>query len=94
MDNQHRIIKTYRELSQADIDLMNRVKAHEAVTAELLKDVRKHLEVQAIASMEDMAERERIERAEPYRWTAIAKTDFQTACMALVRSIAQPDAPM
>lgn len=28
--------------------------------------------------------------AEPQRWCAIAKTDIQTAVMAMVRSIAQP----
>lgn len=31
MDNQHRRISGYRELSQAEINLMNEVKAHEAV---------------------------------------------------------------
>ena len=28
MENQHRKIKGYRELSQEEIDLMNRIKAH------------------------------------------------------------------
>jgi len=30
MDNQHKKITGYRDLSQAEIDLMNEVKAHEA----------------------------------------------------------------
>lgn len=30
MDNQHKKIAGYRDLSQAEIDLMNEVKAHEA----------------------------------------------------------------
>lgn len=30
MDNQHQKISGYRDLSQAEIDLMNEVKAHEA----------------------------------------------------------------
>ena len=30
MDNQHKKIRGYRDLSQAEIDLMNEVKAHEA----------------------------------------------------------------
>ena len=28
MDNQHKLIKGYRDLSQAEIDLMNKIKAH------------------------------------------------------------------
>lgn len=32
MDNQHRKISGYRELSQAEIDLMNRIKAHAELT--------------------------------------------------------------
>ncbi|QJD54825.1 NAD/FAD-utilizing enzyme [Pseudomonas phage MR6] len=35
MDNQHRKIQTYRELSQAEIDAMNSVKALEADIAAL-----------------------------------------------------------
>lgn len=37
MDNQHRAIQTYRELSQGEIDLMNEVKAHEAEGRRLVK---------------------------------------------------------
>jgi hypothetical protein len=36
VDNQHKHIKGYRDLSQAEIDLMNEVKGLEAVVAELL----------------------------------------------------------
>lgn len=37
------------------------------------------------------AELARFDMAEPMRWLAIAKTDFQTGFMALKRSVAQPD---
>lgn len=40
MDNQHRQIKGYRELSQEEIDLMNRVKAKGAELGELVNELR------------------------------------------------------
>lgn len=39
MDNQHRQIKGYRELSQDEIDLMNRVKAKGAEVGELFEEL-------------------------------------------------------
>lgn len=39
MDNQHKHIKGYRDLSQAEIDLMNRIKAHAELTRQLVVDV-------------------------------------------------------
>ncbi len=40
MDNQHRQIKGYRELSQAEIDAMNEVKAKGAEIGELVAKLR------------------------------------------------------
>ncbi len=40
MDNQHRQIKGYRDLSQAEIDLMNKVKSKGAELAELVNELR------------------------------------------------------
>lgn len=37
MDNQHRQIKGYRELSEAEIQVMNIVKEHGAVTGKLIQ---------------------------------------------------------
>lgn len=37
MENQHRKIKGYRELSQVEIDLMNEIKQHGAVLGELVE---------------------------------------------------------
>jgi len=39
MDNQHKHIKGYRDLSQSEIDLMNRIKAHAELTRLLVLDV-------------------------------------------------------
>lgn len=39
MDNQHRKISGYRELSQGEIDLMNRFKLHEAGFNDLIDEL-------------------------------------------------------
>lgn len=105
MENQHRKIMGYRELSQEDIDLMNRIKAAGrellALRDEVVAKLDKQREVVgANAIREDylddaelnghLAELNRLQRAEPHRWASIAKTDLQTGVMALVRAVAQP----
>ena len=103
MENQHRKIAGYRELSQEEIDLMNRIKA---AGAELLKlqdeladrideaQMQKEFEASASMSVTGQADAEvelaRFKAAEPWRWAAIGKTDIQTGIMALVRAVAQP----
>lgn len=95
MDNQHQQIKGYRDLSQAEIDLMNKIKAHGEATEALLGEVLTHLDAQNLAAVNmggeaTNAEQSRISRTEPRRWHAMARTDFQTGLMKLVRSVAQP----
>lgn len=98
MDNQHRKIKGYRELSQAEIDLMNRIKAKGNELLELHYELDQMLRTQANDKSLDVAgngldnaEFERFMAAEPLRWAAIGKTDIQTGIMALVRAVAQPE---
>jgi hypothetical protein len=94
MENQHRAIKGYRELSQKEIDLMNRVKTAGASLLALHSEITQHLTEQyhaAYAPAEFASEVDRLKRADPYRWAAIGKTDVQTGIMALVRAVAQPD---
>ncbi len=98
MDNQHQKIKGYRDLSQAEIDLMNKIKTHEAATLALVREVRAHIGTQVIAadalySSGDTNEFDRISNADPHRWGSIAATDLQTGYMALVRAVAQPVTP-
>lgn len=50
MDNQHRQITGYRELSQIEIDLMNRIKAHAIETQMLVAAVRDHVHRQYLAT--------------------------------------------
>ena len=106
MDNQHRKITGYRELSAEEIDLMNRIKAKGAellqLQAELAGRLSTDREVKHAAarasklapeheSSPESVELRRFERAEPQRWAAIGKTDIQTGIMALVRAVAQPE---
>ena len=97
MENQHRKIKGYRELSQEEIDLMNRIKVKGSELLELQYELDQMLRGQAdekssnaAANTSDYAEFERFMDAEPLRWAAIGKTDIQTGIMALVRAVAQP----
>ena len=105
MDNQHKHIKGYRDLTAEEIDLMNRIKAKgeelKALHAEVAARLSTDLEVKSAAAIaskrapEDEASAEcvelrRFQSAEPLRWAAIAKTDLQTGLMALVRAVAQP----
>ncbi|MDH7548259.1 Acb2/Tad1 domain-containing protein [Stenotrophomonas geniculata] len=83
MENQHRKITGYRELSQAEIDLMNEIKAKGAELGALVK------------RLEDNQARTTAEHgsgdAEPFRWIAIGKTHLQQGLMALTRAVAKPE---
>ena len=96
MENQHRKIKGYRELSQEEIDLMNHIKAKGAEMLELQEELVAHIKtrrqacVMARVAVLDQDELDRMDAAEPMHWASIGKTDIQTGIMALVRAVAQP----
>jgi len=97
MENQHRKIAGYRELSQEEIDLMNRIKAKGAELLQLQSELIQMLIQQgrdkaadAAENTERHAELERFQVAEPLHWADIGKTDIQTGIMAMVRAVAQP----
>lgn len=89
MENQHRKITGYRDLTQAEIDLMNEIKAMGESVKALVQKVR-----------DLRPDGGQINRLEPLggdnvpvndpRWVAIATTDLQTGFMALTRSLAKP----
>ena len=96
MDNQHRKISGYRELSQEEIDLMNRIKAKGAELLALHDELHKTLQDRK-ESLKLSVKMERdgvyhntgasyrldeFNKAEPLRWSAIGKTDIQTGIMA------------
>lgn len=86
MENQHRQIKGYRELSQAEIDLMNEVKG-EGERLEQLLDKCRAVDV-VEGKIGDRAHDEVL--VEASRWRRIAKTHLQQGLMALTRSVAKP----
>ncbi|WP_188258251.1 DUF7681 family protein [Pseudomonas aeruginosa] len=92
MDNQHRQISGYRELSQAEIDQMNAVKAKAAEVGELLEQVRTLMTPLGIDGDGVVTDIQLIEGAdfEPLRWVGIAQDHLQQGFMALTRAIARP----
>lgn len=91
MENQHRLITTYRELSQQEIDLMNECKMFEAQFHELHSKITAHVVAQTIKGEAD--EQIRLLDSNPSRWLAISKTNVEQGMMALVRAVAQPSTP-
>lgn len=77
MDNQHRMIAGYRDLSQGEIDLMNEIKAVEAQVADL------HMKIADLVHGPGDAGRQ----------AALARTDFEAGFMRLLRAVAQPHSP-
>lgn len=78
MDNQHKLIKGYRDLSQDEINLMNEAKAQ----GEQLGALIERLEAAEFAQTGDQVPDKRA--------LALAKTNLQQGMMWLVRSIAKP----
>lgn len=87
MDNQHRKIKGYRELSQEEIDLMNEVKEEGVRLKALIEKVAKYNYDHAITSDEAGF---LVRESEAQRWVAMAKTELQTGMMFLTRAVAKP----
>lgn len=79
VDNQHKKITGYRNLTQEEIDLMNESKR-------LAKEVGAFIE-----SLDGITPSELSSVEIDIRWLAIAKTDLQKGFMSLVRSIAKPE---
>ena len=76
MKDQHKKIKGYRDLTQDEISLMNKIK-------EL------GVEIGALCTSLTMTPIKG--EAPDQRWVAIGKTDLQKGIMALVRSVAKPE---
>lgn len=97
MENQHRHIKGYRELSQEEIDLMNEIKAKGAEMEALCAKVHNHISTQYREvnqdDQEEIAanpERDRLNQANPLHWEHWARSSLQAGLMYLTRAVAQP----
>ena len=75
MKDQHEKIKGYRDLSQEEIDLMNKIKVLSEEVGVLVYSMSKGPQ-----RTDDPDQ----------RWVGIAKDNLQTGFMALVRSVAKP----
>lgn len=82
MENQHRHITGYRDLTQAEIDLINEIKSHgEALEALVYKLRHYGAEISPTTLPINVDQ----------RWVSIGQTELQIGLMALIRSVAQPD---
>ena len=87
MDNQHQKIKGYRELSQAEIDLMNEGKALAEQCGAYIAKLRTHT---GLASYDAAGNEARTDLVLDQRWISIGATGLQRGFMAVIRGIAQP----
>ena len=79
VDNQHKKIKGYRDLSENEIALMNEAKELSSKVGELIEKLDKAEFAKDSYEVPDK------------RWVSIARTDLQKGFMSLVRSIAKPN---
>lgn len=89
MDNQHRKISGYRDLTQEEIDLMNRAKALESEVLALHSEVESRL-IEQTSKGTESGEWHRVNDSHAYRWIATGRTDIEKGFMALIRAVAQP----
>ena len=92
MDNQHKQIKGYRDLSQEEIDLMNKIKALAEQVGELVKDVYNHEAELYIAGKYYGTTYNLKHGSLDYHcnWIDSAKKDLQLGFMQLTRAVAKP----
>lgn len=88
MDNQHKKIKGYRDLSQQEIDLMNKIKANAESTRVLLEEVEM---LRAALQRELAPPLDVVQYTESMRCLALAKTNLQQGYMWFVRGVALPE---
>ena len=96
MDNQHKLIKGYRDLTQQEIDLINRVKAIAEEVSVVVDDIiqYRNAEYLNVFDTEDPtsdATSDLLDSTyELTEWAKDGKRDLQVGFMKLVRSIAAP----
>lgn len=94
MENQK--LTGYRNLSQAETDLINEIKAKGvelgALVEKLFDHARQQLEQANAhgAATGDFTEFQRLTDAGPHHWVATGATNLQQGLMALTRAVAQP----
>lgn len=79
MENQHKQIKGYRDLSQEEIDLINKIKALAEQVGELVEEVEAGVGLQIYGGTN-----------EDCKWVVSGKKDLQLGFMMLTRAVAKP----
>lgn len=96
MENQHRKITGYRELSQDEIDLMNEIKALGSQLQTLCEKVEEHVHEQfrktALCTDDEtsLSEQSRLDAADPFHWADRGERTLQEGLMFLTRAVGQP----
>ena len=101
MDNQHQLIKGYRDLNEEEISLINEIKANgenlKALSQLVLRHVNKQMQVlQGMPGSSELSEDEieaelnRLHHAEPEMWAGTGIQRLQEGLMFLTRAVAQP----
>lgn len=85
MDQQHKLIKGYRDLTQDEINLINEAKELAEKTRDLVERV-----ARLPASPMQEGDAPPTVSTDPGRACSIARTELQTGFMWLIRSIARP----
>jgi hypothetical protein len=95
MDNQHCMIKGYRDLDAHEVATINMIKEHGVLLAALVQHVQRHIADQYEVLRGDAPEHDLRQHprchAEPERWCSIARTHLQEGLSALTRAVAQPE---
>ena len=106
MDNQHKIIKGYRDLSQAELDMINDVESKGVELAALIEKLRQSVNAEfqtafviqgeargdeARAKADEQYRRVMASTAEANRWIQIGQDHLQQGLMALTRAVARPE---
>lgn len=89
MENQHRKIKGYRELSQEEVDLMNEIKNLGDQLEKITDKVDFHICNQR-NTVENIEAEDRLDFADPEMWAHEAKKSMKQGLMYLTRAVAQP----
>lgn len=85
MENQHRKIQGYRDLSAEEVAAMNKVKATSAGVGAICLELRGQFQQMPVGTVE-----ERAERLEALRWLEAGELQLQQGFMAITRGIARP----
>lgn len=90
-------VSGYRKLTQAEVDLVNEVKAAEAAYLRVLDKVFDHIEssyrvaYDAATEAHSLAEVNRMVEANPRKWLATGRQHIETGTMCVSRAVFQPE---